>query len=114
MKLTPRQRQILDLIRVRIDETGFPPTRAEIAAAFGFRSANAAEEHLRALARKGEIALQKGLPAASGCYNSRRGRSGECRSSAGWPQAVRFWRRSISRSAIAWIHGCFVRVPIIC
>ncbi|MCB1853131.1 MAG: transcriptional repressor LexA [Gammaproteobacteria bacterium] len=60
MKLTPRQRQILDLIRTRIEETGFPPTRAEIAAAFGFRSANAAEEHLRALARKGEIALQKG------------------------------------------------------
>lgn len=58
--LTPRQRQILDLIRRHIRETGFPPTRAEIAAAFGFRSANAAEDHLRALARRGAIELQPG------------------------------------------------------
>ena len=60
MKLTPRQRQILDLIRTHSEATGSPPTRAEIAAAFGFRSANAAEEHLRALARKGAIELLKG------------------------------------------------------
>ncbi|MCP4283770.1 MAG: transcriptional repressor LexA [Gammaproteobacteria bacterium] len=60
MKLTSRQHQVLNLIRTHIDETGFPPTRAEIAAAFGFRSANAAEEHLRALARKGTIELLKG------------------------------------------------------
>ena len=58
--LTARQRQILDLIRRHIRETGFPPTRAEIAAAFGFRSANAAEDHLRALARRGAIELQPG------------------------------------------------------
>ncbi len=60
MHLTPRQLQILELIRSHLDETGFPPTRAEIAAAFGFRSANAAEAHLRALQRKGVIALSKG------------------------------------------------------
>lgn len=60
MKLTPRQRQILELIRSHSEETGSPPTRAEIAAAFGFRSANAAEEHLRALARKGAIELLRG------------------------------------------------------
>ena len=60
MKLTLRQRQILDLIRTHLEATGFPPTRAEIAAALGFRSANAAEEHLRALARKGAIELLKG------------------------------------------------------
>jgi len=60
MKLTHRQQQILDLIRRHSEETGSPPTRAEIAAAFGFRSANAAEEHLRALARKGAIELLKG------------------------------------------------------
>ena len=58
--LTPRQRQILDLIRRRVRETGYPPTRAEIAAAFGFRSVNAAVDHLKALARHGAIALQPG------------------------------------------------------
>jgi len=58
--LTARQRQILELIRSHIRESGFPPTRAEIAAAFGFRSANAAEDHLRALARRGAIELQPG------------------------------------------------------
>ena len=52
IKLTARQREIFDLIRNSIDLTGFPPTRAEIAAELGFRSVNAAEEHLQALARK--------------------------------------------------------------
>jgi len=59
-KLTERQQQILDLIRNEISRTGFPPTRAEIARALGFRSANAAEDHLRALARKGAIELTAG------------------------------------------------------
>lgn len=59
-KLTERQQQILDLIRNEITRTGFPPTRAEIARALGFRSANAAEDHLRALARKGAIELTAG------------------------------------------------------
>lgn len=59
-KLTARQQQIYDLIRTTIQQTGFPPTRAEIAAQFGFSSANAAEEHLRALARKGVIELTPG------------------------------------------------------
>ena len=58
--LTPRQSQILHLIRRAIVETGMPPTRAEIAAQLGFRSPNAAEEHLRALARKGCIELLAG------------------------------------------------------
>jgi repressor LexA len=58
--LTPRQRQILDLIRSHIRETGVPPTRAEIARTFGFRSVNAAEDHLRALARQGVIELTRG------------------------------------------------------
>lgn len=59
-KLTPRQEQILNLIRDAIQNTGFPPTRAEIAAELGFRSANAAEEHLQALARKKVIELTPG------------------------------------------------------
>ncbi len=58
--LTPRQQQILQLIRDRIADTGMPPTRAEIADTFGFRSANAAEDHLKALARKGAIELLAG------------------------------------------------------
>jgi repressor LexA len=60
LKLTARQEQILNLIRDAIDNTGFPPTRAEIAAELGFKSANAAEEHLQALARKGVIELVSG------------------------------------------------------
>jgi repressor LexA len=59
-KLTDRQQQILDLVRSAIERTGAPPTRAEIANELGFRSANAAEEHLQALARKGVIELVGG------------------------------------------------------
>lgn len=60
--LTPRQTQILKMIQDFIKETGMPPTRAEISRELGFKSANAAEEHLRALQRKGVLAL---LPGAS-------------------------------------------------
>ncbi|MGI4848689.1 MAG: transcriptional repressor LexA [Janthinobacterium lividum] len=60
LKLTARQEQILGLIRDAIENTGFPPTRAEIANELGFRSANAAEEHLQALARKGAIEISPG------------------------------------------------------
>ena len=59
-KLTARQQQILELIQNAITNTGAPPTRAEIAGELGFRSANAAEEHLQALARKGAIELISG------------------------------------------------------
>ncbi len=59
-KLTPRQQQIFELIQRAIARTGAPPTRAEIATELGFRSANAAEEHLQALARKGVIELVGG------------------------------------------------------
>ena len=60
LKLTARQEQILNLIKEAIENTGFPPTRAEIAAELGFKSANAAEEHLQALARKGAIEISPG------------------------------------------------------
>jgi len=59
-KLTARQQEILDLIRAAVARTGFPPTRAEIAQTLGFRSPNAAEDHLKALARKGAIELTAG------------------------------------------------------
>ena len=58
--LTARQEEILNLIKTNIKETGYPPTRAEIATELGFRSPNAAEEHLKALARKGVIEMIKG------------------------------------------------------
>ncbi len=59
-KHTVRQKEILDLITREIEESGLPPTRAEIAATLGFASANAAEEHLRALAKKGYLELTPG------------------------------------------------------
>ncbi len=59
-KLTARQEEILGLISDAISRSGLPPTRAEIAARLGFASANAAEEHLRALARKGYVELTPG------------------------------------------------------
>ncbi|MBV1906316.1 MAG: transcriptional repressor LexA [Pseudomonadales bacterium] len=70
--LTPRQSQILDLIRRHINDTGYPPTRADIAKTLGFKSPNAAEEHLKALAKKGAIEMIPGtsrgirLPQESG------------------------------------------------
>ncbi len=62
LKLTARQTQVLDVIKRCIEETGYPPTRAEIARDLNFKSANAAEEHLKALARKGAIEM---IPGAS-------------------------------------------------
>lgn len=59
-KLTKRQAEVLSCIRQNIENTGYPPTRAEIAKELGFRSANAAEEHLKALARKGAIEMTAG------------------------------------------------------
>ncbi|MFM1682588.1 transcriptional repressor LexA [Aeromonas salmonicida] len=58
--LTPRQTEVLELIKVNMSETGMPPTRAEIAQKLGFKSANAAEEHLKALAKKGVIEIMPG------------------------------------------------------
>lgn len=60
ISLTPRQQQVLDLIKQYSDETGYPPTRAEIARILGFKSPNAAEEHIKALARKGAIEIMPG------------------------------------------------------
>lgn len=58
--LTPRQQEVLDLIKTTMADTGMPPTRAEIARQLGFKSANAAEEHLKALAKKGVIEILPG------------------------------------------------------
>ncbi|MFW5815502.1 MAG: transcriptional repressor LexA [Wenzhouxiangella sp.] len=58
MNLTARQREILDFIEQQVRERGLPPTRADIVAHFGFASPNAAQCHLRALARHGAIELR--------------------------------------------------------
>src|SRR5471030_2115316 len=60
IKLTPRQAEILAFIKRCLDDNGYPPTRAEIAQELGFKSPNAAEEHLKALARKGAIEIVSG------------------------------------------------------
>jgi repressor LexA len=60
VKLTTRQTEVLELIKRHIEDSGMPPTRADIAKELGFKSANAAEEHLRALARKGAIEMIAG------------------------------------------------------
>ncbi|MBD9481715.1 transcriptional repressor LexA [Pseudomonas sp. PDM14] len=60
LKLTPRQAEILAFIKSCLEDNGYPPTRAEIAQKLGFKSPNAAEEHLKALARKGAIEMTPG------------------------------------------------------
>ncbi len=60
IKLTKRQTEVLNIIKRNIDETGYPPTRAEIATELGFKSANAAEEHIKAIAKKGAIEIVPG------------------------------------------------------
>lgn len=60
IKLTKRQTEVLNIIKRNIEETGYPPTRAEIANELGFKSANAAEEHIKAIAKKGAIEIVPG------------------------------------------------------
>ena len=59
-KLTARQTEVLEFLKSYIEETGYPPTRADIAKELGFKSTNASEEHLKALARKGAIEMIPG------------------------------------------------------
>jgi repressor LexA len=80
--LTPRQAEVLGFIRECVEDSGLPPTRAEIATRLGFRSANAAEEHLRALQRKGAIEL---LPGASRGIQIKGLHAGELREPPGLP-----------------------------
>ena len=58
--LTDRQQEILDLIKSNLEENGLPPTRADIARTLGFKSPNAAEQHLRAIEKKGFISILAG------------------------------------------------------
>ncbi|MBB5216972.1 transcriptional repressor LexA [Parapusillimonas granuli] len=88
VKLTARQQQILELIRSEISRTGFPPTRAEIARALGFKSANAAEDHLRALARKGTIELTAGASRGIRLLGAAAGAAAESGASGGLASSV--------------------------
>lgn len=83
--LTARQSEILELIREHMESNGMPPTRAEIARALGFRSANAAEGHLRALARKGVIELLPGSSRGIRLVDETRGLAVVGRVAAGRP-----------------------------
>ena len=60
MNLSPRQQQVLDFIRTFCADKGWPPTRAEIAAHFGWKSANAANDHILTLERKGVLEVRDG------------------------------------------------------
>lgn len=84
-KLTVRQQQVLDLIKEQIELTGYPPTRAEIAAMLGFKSANAAEEHIKALARKGAIEVIEGASRGIRLPSHERGIPLVGRVAAGYP-----------------------------
>jgi len=60
-ELTPAQSRVLDFIRLHMTANGYPPTRAEISKAMGYGSPNAAQEHLRAIEKKGYIELKTGI-----------------------------------------------------
>ena len=100
LPLTTRQQKVLDWIRRHLESTGMPPTRAEIAAGLGFSTASSAEDHLRALARKGALEL---TPGASRGLRLRE-----------TPPAARSSPPSTSRRICDSIPRCSRRAPITC
>lgn len=107
LKLTPRQAEILAFIKRCLEDNGFPPTRAEIAQELGFKSPNAAEEHLKALARKGAIEMTPAPRAASvsPAWKPRPKRTA-CRSLAESPQGRRSSLNSTSKiPAASTLHS---------
>ena len=112
-ELTPRQRQVLRFIQDAVAENGMPPTRAEIARALGFKSANAAEEHLRALQRKGVLELLPGASRGIQLRDSLREQLG-CRSSAVSLLASRSLPKKTSKPATRSIRSSFSLGRITC
>ena len=114
--LTPRQQEVLDLIKSTMLDTGMPPTRAEIARQLGFRSANAAEEHLKALAKKGVIEI---LPGTSRGIKLNIPLDDEVEEE-GLPligrvaAGSRFWLRNMWKCTIKWIRRYSIQKPISC
>ncbi len=106
--LTTGQQEVFDLIRDHISQTGMPPTRAEIAQRLGFRSPNAAEEHLKALARKGAIEIVSGASRGIRLLTEEEhGLPLIGRVAAG----ERCWRSSILKVTTGLIRRCLNRMP---
>ena len=108
--LTARQQEVFDLIRDHISQTGMPPTRAEIAQRLGFRSPNAAEEHLKALARKGVLEIVSGASRGIRLLQEEE----EGLPLVGRVAAGHCWRSSTSKVTIRSILHCSNRTPIFC
>ena len=108
--LTPRQREILDLIRKFTERSGFPPTRADICAAMGFASPNAAETHLRALESKGAIEILAGASRGIRAHRGRRRHAADRARGRGQPDA----RRRKRRGALPSTRRCSSRAPTTC
>ncbi len=110
--LTTRQQEVFDLIRDHISQTGMPPTRAEIAQRLGFRSPNAAEEHLKALARKGAIEIVSGASRGIRLLTEEeQGLPLIGRVAAGEPLLA---QRSILKATIRSTRRCLSPTPISC
>ena len=107
-KLTPRQQQILELIEDAIKYSGAPPTRAEIASQLGFKSINAAEEHLQALAKKGAIELVSGTSRGIRLKNL-----SAVRSSPSIPKQLTFPLQSLAQLALPLIGRVAAGSPIL-
>ena len=90
--LTARQQEVLELLKRHLETTGMPPTRAEISRELGFKSPNAAEEHLKALARKGAIEMMRKKKAY--------------RSLVAWLQGNQFWLSNILKVLIVLMLIC--------
>ncbi len=115
LKLTPRQAEILAFIKRCLEDNGFPPTRAEIAQELGFKSPNAAEEHLKALARKGAIEMTRAPPVvfASPAWKPRP-KKAACQSSAGLPPVRRSLPNSTSSNPATSTPTSSTPRPTIC
>ena len=106
--LTARQQEVLELLKRHLETTGMPPTRAEISRELGFKSPNAAEEHLKALARKGAIEIvagaSRGIRIIDDSAMMRKKKA--YRSSVVWPQGSRFWLSNILKALIVLMLIC--------
>ena len=116
--LTERQAEILRLVRELTEVSGYPPTRAEIAEKMGFRSVNAAEQHLRALEKKGAIEISsgasRGIRVRDGRGPAARDGCSSFRSWAAWQPARRSSLKRTCRAASRWTRTSLRRAPTIC
>ena len=106
--LTARQQEVLELLKRHLETTGMPPTRAEISRELGFKSPNAAEEHLKALARKGAIEIvagaSRGLVLLMIVQMMRKKKA--YRSLVEWPLGSQFWQNNILKALIMLMLIC--------